>query len=456
VPEDPAEAEKVKNKEYCFHDEGVLIDSGEFTGLRSEEAREKIVAWLEQETNGREVVNYKIRDWLISRQRYWGAPIPIIHCPKDGPVAVPEDQLPVKLPELTSYEPSGDGRSPLATIPEFVNTTCPKCGGEAQRETDTMDGFACSSWYFLRFADPNNDQEPFSKQKAEFWLPVDDYIGGAEHAVMHLLYARFWTKVMHDEGLINFDEPFKTLRNHGMILAPDGAKMSKSKGNTIEPGGLIEQGYGADSIRLMELFIGPWNQVAAWSVEGMGGTFRFLQRVWAITGEYIESEKSEAADKHLDSMAHKTIKKVSQDLEELGFNTSIAALMEYVNELYKIKSEKGFSAGASWKFAVETLVQLLAPFAPHISEELWMDLGREESVHMSEWPVHDETLLAEDNMTIVVQVNGKLRANVLVPTESSEEAIIAAAKTDQHVTSFLNGEPKKTIYIPGKLVNFVV
>src|SRR5262249_10921699 len=236
-----------------------MINSEQFNGLKFDDGMQATMDYFEKQGWGRRIVNYKIRDWLISRQRYWGAPIPVIHCSKDGIVPVPEDQLPVVLPDVKSYEPSGDGRSPLANVPEFVNTTCPKCGGKATRETDTMDGFACSSWYFLRFADPHNDKAPFAKDKAKFWLPVDDYIGGAEHAVMHLLYARFWTKVMYDEGLIDFQEPFSTLRNQGMILAPDGVKMSKSKGNTIEPDEIIQQGYGADSIRIMELFIGPWN-----------------------------------------------------------------------------------------------------------------------------------------------------------------------------------------------------
>lgn len=439
------------------HSEGTIINSGKYNDLRSEEMREKIVADLEKDNTAKEVINYKIRDWLISRQRYWGAPIPIIHCPTDGIVPVPEKDLPVVLPEIKSYEPSGDGRSPLANASEFVNTTCPKCGGKAKRETDTMDGFACSSWYFLRFADPHNSNEVFSDAKAKFWLPVDDYIGGAEHAVMHLLYARFWTKVMFDEGLVDFIEPFKSLRNQGMILAPDGNKMSKSKGNTIEPGGLIDQGYGADSIRLMELFIGPWNQAVSWSVDGIGGTFRFLQRVWVLNQEFIDSEKGDATDPEIIRVTHKAIKKVSEDLNEMQFNTAIAALMEFTNELYKIKASKGFTAKADWEFALSTLLQLLAPFAPHITEELWQDLGREGSVHLSEWPVHNEKYLVSKEMNIVVQVNGKLKANIQVPVDSTEETIVTAAKTEEKVKlSLENKEIKKTLYIKGRLVNFVV
>ncbi len=460
VPSDPSEAEKVKNKEYCFTGEGVLINSGNFDGLASSEAREKITKWLSKDRQAREQVNYKIRDWLISRQRYWGAPIPIIHCPKDGAVAVPDQDLPVVLPDIKSYEPSGDGRSPLANVPEFVNTTCPKCGGKAQRETDTMDGFACSSWYFLRFADPHNAKAAFDKQKAQYWLPVDDYIGGAEHAVMHLLYARFWTKVMYDEGLISFTEPFRTLRNQGMILAPDGQKMSKSKGNTIEPDGLIEQGYGADATRIMELFIGPWNQMAAWSVEGMGGAFRFLQRVWTLTQETIEAKDtnaSHASKEHAVVQAqHRAVYKVSKDLEDLGFNTAIAAEMEYVNTLYKLKTDVSLKS-AAWQSAIGALLQILAPFAPHISEELWHQMGHKTSIHTSDWPAFDETYLASDSITVVVQVNGKVRATLTLPTDSDEVAVTKAAKADENVLKHLDGkEVKKTIYVPGKLVNFVV
>ncbi|HVW23284.1 MAG TPA: leucine--tRNA ligase [Candidatus Saccharimonadales bacterium] len=444
---------EIKLNRKAYH----LANSEEFNGLDFEDGRQRIMNKLLELQAGEEVVNYKIRDWLISRQRYWGAPIPIIHCPTDGAVAVPDDQLPVRLPEIDSYEPSGDGRSPLATVPEFVNTTCPKCGGPAERETDTMDGFACSSWYFLRFADPHNDKAAFDKDKAKFWLPVDDYIGGAEHAVMHLLYARFWTKVMYAEKLIDFQEPFSSLRNQGMILAPDGVKMSKSKGNTIEPDELLDQGYGADSIRIMELFIGPWNQMANWSVEGMGGAFRFLQRIWTLVHEYLEAKPDGAEDVPLTCRTmHKTIKKVTEDLQNMNFNTAISALMEAVNELYKAKAEKGFEA-EDWHVALSALLQLLAPFAPHITEELWQELGHKESIHLSTWPTYDEKYLVEDQITVVVQVNGKLRAELSVAPDADEATIVAAAQADVHVASYLQGQTiKKTIYVPGKLVNFVV
>jgi leucyl-tRNA synthetase len=436
-----------------------LANSDEFNGMDFETGRQKILEKIEQSGYGKAVVNYRIRDWLISRQRYWGAPIPMIHCEKDGVVAVPEDQLPVVLPEMESYEPSGDGRSPLARVEEWVNTTCPTCGGPATRETDTMDGFACSSWYFLRFADPHNSEQPFDAQQVKYWLPVDDYIGGAEHAVMHLLYARMWTKVMQDEGLIDFSEPFKTLRNQGMILAPDGAKMSKSKGNTIEPDGLIEQGYGADAIRIMELFIGPWNQSAAWSVEGMGGSFRFLQRVWALAQEVQTVSGEDTVDAiEIRRITHKVIKKVSQDLETMSFNTAIAAMMEAVNGYYAQKTAMPFSkAPAAWRGAVMSFVQLLAPFAPHITEELWQQLGGEGSIHTSQWPAYDEKYLVSDTMTIVVQVNGKVRAEIELPVDADKDAVIVAAQANARVATYLAGhEVKKTIYVPNKLVSFVV
>lgn len=440
-----------------FGGEGVVKNSGQYDGMRTSDMREKVVADLATQGLANEKVNYKIRDWLISRQRYWGAPIPIVHCEKDGAVAVPDEQLPVELPDVESYQPTGEGTSVLASVHDWVNTTCPQCGGPAKRETDTMDGFACSSWYFLRFADPHNDEEPFSKEKVKFWLPVDDYIGGAEHAVMHLLYARMWTKVMFDAGLIEFDEPFKALRNQGMILAPDGRKMSKSWGNVIAPDELIEQGYGADSVRLMELFIGPWNQEAAWSVEGLGGCFRFLQRVWVLVHEFLEADHAEDSQPEVVVSAHKTIKRVTEDMHDMGFNTAVAALMELTNELYKIKADKGFSDTASWKTALTALVQLLAPFAPHIAEELWHNLGHSQSVHVSEWPAWDNELLAQDAMKVVVQVNGKVRAEIEVAQYADQESVIAGAKANEKVAQYLAGkEITREIYVPGRLVNFVV
>ncbi len=449
---------EITRPEQVQEEDGKMVNSGFLDGLDIHEATEKMKDHMEEHGMGKRVHSYRIRDWLISRQRYWGAPIPMIHCEKCGTVPVPEDQLPVVLPEMESYEPSGDGRSPLARATDWVNVTCPNCDGPAQRETDTMDGFACSSWYFLRFADPHNTERAFDPEHVKHWLPVDDYIGGAEHAVMHLLYARFWTKVMQDEGLIDFGEPFKTLRNHGMILAPDGQKMSKSKGNTIEPDGLIEQGYGADSIRIMELFIGPWNQMAAWSVEGMGGSFRFLQRIWTLTQDIMQVEGQDQADAvEVKRIIHRTIKKATDDMEDLGFNTSVAAMMEAVNGLYVQKTKIPFDqAPQTWRWAIETMLQLLAPFAPHITEELWEQLGHDSSIHTSQWPTYDEQYLKSDHITIVVQINGKVRAQLTVPADVSEQEVVDAVKADPKVIGYLTDDIKKTIYVPGKLVSLVI
>lgn len=440
--------------------EGVMVNSGEYDGMQSDDARERCVADLAEAGMGRSVTNYKIRDWLISRQRYWGAPIPVIHCPDCGTVPVPDDELPVTLPEVESYQPTGEGTSVLASVTDWVNVPCPKCGGAGKRETDTMDGFACSSWYFLRFADPHNDQEPFARAKADFWLPVDDYIGGAEHAVMHLLYARMWTKVMYDAGLISFDEPFQSLRNQGMILAPDGRKMSKSWGNTITPDDIIDQGYGADAIRVMELFIGPWDQSANWSVEGMGGCFRFLQRIWTLVQEFLaaeETDKNSDAESALRRITHKTIRRVTLDLRDMGFNTAVAAMMEMVNELYRIKAAHSFRSRAVWQESFDALLQLLAPFAPHITDELWQQLGHDSSIHLTNWPDFDEQYLAEDVITIAVQVNGKVRSQVQVAPDSTESQVEAAARADEKAAGYLDSkETIKLIYVPGKLISFVV
>ena len=457
VVEQPADTEP----EHCYHGDGIMVNSEVYDGLSTAEAREKIVADLHKKKIGREHVNYKIRDWLISRQRYWGAPIPIVHCDIDGQVAVPVEQLPVELPAMKSYEPSGDGRSPLARVSEWVNTACPTCGGPATRETDTMDGFACSSWYFLRFADPHNNKAAFDADKIKYWLPVDTYIGGAEHAVMHLLYARFWTKVMHDAGLIDFDEPFTSLKNHGMIWAPDGRKMSKSFGNTIAPDDLIADGYGADAIRLMELFIAPWNQGANWSTEGLGGCYRFLQRSWTVSQEYLQGKdlvRNPELETRLTIATHKAIKKVTEDLHTMGFNTAIAALMEFVNELYKIKIElPPHVDNPAWREALATLAQLLAPFAPHIAEEMWSQLGNDSSVHVDHWPTWDEAYLIADVVTVVVQVNGKLRAKLDVPADASEEEVTSMALSHEKIATFVGDKkPAKIIYVPARLVNIVV
>jgi leucyl-tRNA synthetase len=434
-----------------YHGEGILTNSEKYNGVSSALAREQIVADLEKDGVGHEQVNYRMRDWLISRQRYWGAPIPIIHCEKDGAVAVPEDQLPVILPEVENYEPDGTGTTALGRATEWVNTTCPSCGGPAKRETDTMDGYACSSWYYLRYADPKNDKQAWDPTKANYWMPIDYYCGG-DHAVSHLLYSRFWTKAFADMGLVDVREPVKRLVYNGYINAPDGFKMSKSKGNVVDPLELVDAGYGADALRVYELFIAPYDLDAAWDPNGIAGTYRFLNRVWNLTQEYLASDKSGEAP--LVSV-HKTIKKVSDDLNRLSFNTAIAAQMELVNDLYKAK-EAGMQDD-SWKFALTSLVQLVAPFAPHVADELWQQLGNEGSVHTAQWPLWDDSLLVEDTMTLAVQVNGKVRGEITVSKDASQEDILAAAQANDKVAGFIGDAPiKKSIYVPGRLVSFVV
>ena len=447
-----------KLEDHAIVAEGKMINSGKYDGLPSSEAREKIVADLEHNKTAKEVTNYRMRDWLISRQRYWGAPIPIIHCDDCGAVAVKEEDLPVLLPDMDNFEPSGDGRSPLANDQDFINTKCPKCGKDAKRETDTMDGFACSSWYFLRFADSKNNEKAFEKSLSDLWLPVDEYIGGAEHAVMHLLYARFWTKVMFDEGLINFKEPFTALRNQGMILAPDGNKMSKSKGNTIEPDDLISNGYGADSIRILELFLGPWDQSVNWSTEGLSGTYKFLQRVWNITTKNLDAFKSKEmhADKEIEMLKNKLVMKVTKDIEKMSFNTAIAAMMQFVNEMYLIEAKGNFSK-FSFAAALSDLLLVLAPFAPHITEELWHDIGNKESIHLQNWPKYDVKLTQSEKVKLVVQINGKLRDLIEAENNLTDEQIQQLAMNSEKVKPHLSGKTlKKVIVVKNKLVNFVV
>ena len=439
--------------------EGRLVNSGKYDGLVTSEAREQIVADLEAQGVAREQVNYKIRDWLISRQRYWGAPIPIIHCPRDGAVAVPDDQLPVLLPEVAEYEPDGSGKGVLARAEGWVNVTCPTCGGEATRETDTMDGYVCSSWYLFRYADAHNDQLAWDPAKANYWAPLDFYCGG-DHAVAHLLYVRFWTRFFERQGLLNFKEPVKRLVYNGYVYASDGTKMSKSKGNVIDPLEVINSGYGADALRTYELFMGPYEQDTAWDPGGVAGTYRFLNRVWTLVQEFVESPAADAPTEHeatVTRATHKAIKKVSRDLEDLNFNTAIAAQMELTNELYKLKEQDHFQSHAAWQFALKSLTQLMAPFAPHIADELWEVLGEAGSVHIGGWPVYDEQYLVEATVTIAVQVNGKLRGTVSAPTGTDEATATELARADAKIAANLDGKQVvKTIYVANKLLNFVV
>jgi leucyl-tRNA synthetase len=442
-----------------FGGEGVVKNSGKYDGQKTSDVREQIVAELEAQGVGHEQVNYKIRDWLISRQRYWGAPIPIIHCPTDGAVAVPDDQLPVVLPEVAEYEPDGSGKGVLARAEDWVNVTCPTCGGQASRETDTMDGYVCSSWYLFRYADAHNDQMAWDPAKANYWSPLDFYCGG-DHAVAHLLYVRFWTRFFEKQGLLNFKEPVKRLVYNGYVYASDGTKMSKSKGNVIDPLEVIDSGYGADALRTYELFMGPYEQDTAWDPGGVAGTYRFLNRVWVLTQEFVDSAATDAPTEHeaaITRATHKAIKKVSRDLEDLSFNTAIAAQMELTNELYKLKEQDHFASRAAWQFALRSLTQLMAPFAPHIADELWETLGEEGSVHIGGWPTYDEQYLVEDTATIAVQVNGKLRGTVTAPTGADEAAVVALAHDDAKIAANLDGRTVvKTIYVAGRLLNFVV
>lgn len=438
--------------------EGKMINSGEFTGRQSSDVREDIVTWLEKEGKGKAKTTYKIRDWLISRQRYWGAPIPIVHCETDGAVAIPDDQLPLILPEVEDYKPKGGVTSVLATVDEWVNTACPKCGGPAKRETDTMDGYACSSWYFLRYLDPANDKQAWDPDVVNHWGPVDFY-NGADHAVAHLLYSRFWMRFFYKLGLVNTPEPFKRMMYNAYIMAPDGLKMSKSKGNVIDPLEIMDSGYGADSLRVYEMFIAPYDMEAPWDTRGVPGTYRFLNRIWNLTQEYLEAGEgvSKETDEKLLVEGHKIIKKITEDIERDKFNTAISSMMETVNALYKHKDSEGISQSNAWKFAIESLLTVLAPFAPHITEELWSQLGHERTIHIDTWPKWDDAYLQESRRVIVVQVNGKLRAKLSVDATADEATIRNRALAEENVQKSLAGnQPKKMIYIAGKLLSIVV
>ena len=439
--------------------EGELINSGDFDGISTSDAREQIVAWLEQQKTGKAKTTYKMRDWLISRQRYWGAPIPIIHCEEHGAVPVPDSQLPVILPEVEDFKPRGGATSALAGVEEWVNAPCPTCGKPGKRETDTMDGYACSSWYFLRYLDPFNTENAWDAENVKYWGPVDFY-NGADHAVAHLLYSRFWMRFFYKLGLVSTPEPFKRMMYNAYILASDGTKMSKSKGNTIDPLEIMDSGYGADSLRVYEIFIAPYDLEAPWDTRGVPGTYRFLNRIWTLVQGYVDNDPVELdkySSKEVLVAIHKTIKKVTSDIEDEKFNTAISAMMEAVNVFYKIKDKFGIGKNETWKFALESLVTVLAPFAPHISEELWHELGNTDTVHVDHWPKWEEKFLIADVITIVVQVNGKLRAKLEVPAETSKSDIEKMALESENVVNFMGDKkPLKMIYVPGKLVNIVI
>ncbi len=443
-------------RDVLYHDEhGTMINSGPFTGTPGEEAVKRVTEWLEEQGIGKFTVNYRLHDWLISRQRYWGAPIPIIYCKKCGIVPVPEEDLPVLLPDDVDFTPTGE--SPLKLHEGFRYTTCPKCGGPAERETDTMDTFMCSSWYHYRYLSPDYDEGPFDPEVGRYWLPVDQYTGGVEHAVMHLLYTRFFTKVMRDMGLVDFDEPMLRLFNQGIILGPDGYRMSKSRGNVINPDDVVAQ-YGADTVRAYLMFIGPWEEGGPWNSQGIEGVWRFLNRVWKVVLEpkpEVEGQATEEGITELRRKTHQTIKKVTEDMEAFAFNTMIAALMEFNNYLIKAKETPVVHTEA-WEEAIEALLLMLAPPCPHIAEELWTRTGRPYSVHQQSWPTWSEELAAEEVFTLVVQVNGKLRDRLEVPVDITEEEAKELALASDGAQRHLKGlEVKKVIYVPGRVVNIV-
>lgn len=444
--------------------EGMLVNSGEFTGMEMHKAMSAIMDKAEAEGFGKRRVNYRLRDWLISRQRYWGAPIPIIYCPHCGEVLVPEDQLPVRLPEDVSF--TAGAKSPLATSEEFVHCKCPKCGADATRETDTMDTFLCSSWYYLRYTDAHNDKLPFDKELNNYWGPVDQYIGGIEHAILHLLYSRFFVKVLRDAGLVDYDEPFSNLLTQGMVIK-DGAKMSKSLGNVVSPEEILSK-YGADTARLFILFAAPPERELEWSDQGVEGSFRFLNRIWRIVQafeavlaqkvtEYDHSNLNEA-DKDLRRVLHSSIKKVTNDIEtRFNFNTAISTMMELVNALYAYKeAAKEPNAGLIYE-AISDLIKMMSPFVPHITEELWRGaIDANSSVHEQSWPECDEEALKVDNVEIVLQVNGKVRGRLTVPAEATKEELEKIAMADTNVQAHIgDATVRKVICVPGRLVNIV-
>ena len=444
--------------------EGMLVNSGEFTGMEMHKAMSAIMDKAEAEGFGKRRVNYRLRDWLISRQRYWGAPIPIIYCPHCGEVLVPEDQLPVRLPEDVSF--TAGAKSPLATSEEFLHCKCPKCGADATRETDTMDTFLCSSWYYLRYTDAHNDKMPFDKELNNYWGPVDQYIGGIEHAILHLLYSRFFVKVLRDAGLVDYDEPFSNLLTQGMVIK-DGAKMSKSLGNVVSPEEILSK-YGADTARLFILFAAPPERELEWSDQGVEGSFRFLNRIWRIVQafepvlaqkvtEYDHSNLTEA-DKDLRRVLHNSIKKVTNDIEtRFNFNTAISTMMELVNALYAYKeAAKEPNAGLVYE-AISDLIKMMSPFVPHITEELWRGaIDANSSVHEQSWPEFDEEALKVDNVEIVLQVNGKVRGRLTVPAEATKEELEKIAMADANVQAHIgDATVRKVICVPGRLVNIV-
>ncbi|GAA6514341.1 leucine--tRNA ligase [Merdimmobilis hominis] len=435
----------VEKEAFTDCETGIMVNSGMLDGLTVEEAKKKIIAWLEKEGKGQPKVNYKLRDWVFSRQRYWGEPIPIVYCEKCGYVPLPESELPLTLPEVESYEPTENGESPLAKMDAWVNTTCPCCGGPAKRETDTMPQWAGSSWYFMRYCDPTCDTALAAKEALDYWLPVDWYNGGMEHTTLHLLYSRFWHKFLYDIGVVSCPEPYAKRTSHGMILGENGEKMSKSRGNVVNPDDIVKE-YGADTMRLYEMFIGDFEKSAPWNTSSIKGCKRFLERIWGLQDVLTDGE---GYSKELETSFHKTIKKVSEDIEEMKFNTAIAAMMSLLNEI----TDKGSITRGEFK----TFLLLLNPFAPHIAEELWEVCGFGGMITDQKWPSYDEAKCKDASVEIAVQVNGKVKARVVIPADCSNQDAIAAAKANESIAAAIAGKTVvKEICVPGKLVNIVV
>ncbi|MFZ4632170.1 MAG: leucine--tRNA ligase [Patescibacteria group bacterium] len=434
---------------FAYTEDGLLRNSGEFSGLSSSAARKAMVEWLVKNQFGNKKINFKIKDWVFSRQRYWGEPIPLVHCEKCGVVAIPEEELPLILPNVESYEPTDNGESPLATISDWVNTKCPTCGGEAKRETNTMPQWAGSCWYYLRYLDPKNDKELVNKESEKYWSPVDFYVGGAEHATRHLIYARFWHKFLFDIGVVNYEEPFTRLQHVGLIMGSDGRKMSKRWGNVVNPDEIVTL-HGADALRVYEMFMGPFDQACAWNTNGLIGSRKFLEKIYNL------SELTEFKEvKEIKSLLHKTIKKVASDIEGFNFNTAVSALMILVNEINEAKNK--ISALPLSQEDFYKLLQILSPFAPHLSEEIAEKIGNKTSLFLSTWPEHDENLIKDEIVSLVIQVNGKLRANINVAFDIDEKEAIKLAQNEELIKKWLEDkEIVKTIFIPGKLLNIVV
>ena len=437
--------EDVQKAAFTAKDEtGILVNSDFLNGKTVKDAIPAMIAWLEEKGIGRAKVQYKLRDWVFSRQRYWGEPIPIVWCEKCGWVPLPEDQLPLELPDVHTYEPTDNGESPLAHMTDWVNTTCPCCGGPAKRETDTMPQWAGSSWYFLRYMDPHNDKALASREALEYWSPVDWYNGGMEHTTLHLLYSRFWHKFLYDLGVVPTKEPYAKRTSHGMILGENGEKMSKSRGNVVNPDEIVDT-YGADTMRLYEMFIGDFEKAAPWSPKSIKGCRRFLERVWALAEKVQDGD---SYSKEHEVLMHRTIKKVGEDADNLKANTAIAALMTMLNEFY----DKGVN-----KAEYMTFLTLLNPFAPHITEELWQQMGGEGLLSVAPWPVYDEAKTVEDTVEIAVQVNGKLKCTIKLPADCDKQAAIDAALAEEKVQHAVEGKQMvKQIVVPGKIVNLVV